>query len=131
MRQSELSPADIALLISLEEAMWRAETRFDLKFMQQHLAADFIELGRSGRIYNRAQCLAAAPQPINCRLPLANLQVRLLDADTAQLLYDSILTQENGAIEYTHRSSLWTRTPDGWVMRFHQGTPFVPDELNA
>ncbi|WP_172425071.1 DUF4440 domain-containing protein [Vandammella animalimorsus] len=133
MRQSELiRPADVAVLISLEEAMWRAETRFDLEFMEQHLAADFIELGRSGRTYTRAQCLAAAPQPIVCRLPLPNLQVRLLDADTAQLLYDSIVTRETGELEHTHRSSLWTRTAaGGWVMRFHQGTPFVPDVLGA
>ncbi|PJJ99621.1 DUF4440 domain-containing protein [Lysobacteraceae bacterium NML03-0222] len=131
MQQSEPSPADVAVLIALEEAMWRAETRFDPKFMQQHLAADFIELGRSGRRYSRAQCLAAPPQTIGCRLPLSNLELRLLDADTAQLLYDSIVTRETGELEYTHRSSLWTRTANGWVMRFHQGTPFVPDELNA
>ncbi|PJK12829.1 DUF4440 domain-containing protein [Lysobacteraceae bacterium NML07-0707] len=131
MRQSELSPADIALLISLEEAMWRAQTRFDQAFMERHLAADFIELGRSGRIYDRAQCLAAAPQPINCRLPLSNLRVRLVAADTVQLLYDSCVTQVTGELEYTHRSSLWTRTADGWVMRFHQGTPFVPEVPDA
>ena len=131
MRQSELNPADVAILVSLEQAMWRAETRFDPVFMARHLAADFIELGRSGRSYTREQCLAAAPQPIACRLPLPNLHVRLLDADTAQLLYDSIVTRETGELEYTHRSSLWTRTAHGWVMRFHQGTPFVPDASGA
>ncbi|PJK13036.1 DUF4440 domain-containing protein [Lysobacteraceae bacterium NML120232] len=131
MQQSELSPADVAVLISLEEAMWRAETRFDPKFMEQHLATDFIELGRSGRIYNRAQCLATTPQTIGCRLPLSNLQVRLLNADTAQLLYDSIVRRETGELEYSHRSSLWTRTANSWVMRFHQGTPFVPDTIGA
>lgn len=131
MLPCELSPEDVALLVSLEEAMWRAETRFDMTFMAQHLAADFIELGRSGRIYNRAQCLAAAPQAIVCRLPLPNLHVRLVAADTAQLLYDSIVTRETGALEYSHRSSLWTRVPTGWMMRFHQGTPFLPDECTA
>jgi len=29
-------------------------------------------------------------------------------------------------IEHARRSSIWSRTGDGWVMRFHQGTLYVP-----
>jgi hypothetical protein len=46
-----LSEADRQKLIRLEEDMWREETRHDTQFMQQHLASDFFEFGRSGRIY--------------------------------------------------------------------------------
>ena len=65
MPPCELSPADIALLVSPEEAMWQPETRFDMTCMAQHWAAD-----------------------------------------NAQLLYDSSVTGESGALQYSHRSSL-------------------------
>ena len=48
-----LSASDQAELTRLEEAMWRSETRFDKAFQEQYLAADFVEFGRSGRVYAR------------------------------------------------------------------------------
>lgn len=131
MHHMPLADADIAALTALEEAMWRPQTRFDRAFMERHLAADFIEFGRSGRTYTRAQCLAAPPQPIGCRLPLSRLQIRLLDAHTAQVLYDSVVQREGQTPEYSHRTSLWTRTTTGWVLRFHQATPFVPEATSS
>ena len=40
-------------LRGLEESLWRAETRFDRKYMDAVLAPDFAEFGRSGRRYDR------------------------------------------------------------------------------
>ena len=105
--------------------MWREETRFDSAFMQTALAKDFFEYGRSGRTYTRQEILAAPREAINAVIPLPNLTVRLLDGETAQVTYDSAATYD-GVIEYAHRSSIWSRTAQGWVMRFHQGTPFAP-----
>jgi hypothetical protein len=64
-------------------------------------------------------------QPTLAVLPLPNLRIRLLDADTAQVTYDSTVRYD-GEVEHGHRSSIWSRTADGWVLRFHQGTPFPP-----
>ena len=122
-----LSAEDRAILTQLEENMWREETRFDMKFMQKALASDFVEFGRSGRTYTRAQSLAVQRQPTDAVLPLPNLAIRLLDDNTAQITYDSAVTYD-GVVEYGRRSSIWSRTQDGWVMRFHQGTPYVPSD---
>ena len=121
----EISKEDRAVLTRLEEDMWREETRFDIQFMERTLASDFFEYGRSGRTYTREQSLAVPRQPTDAVLPLPNLRVRLINEDTAQLTYDSAVTYD-GIVEHGHRSSIWSRTPDGWVMRFHQGTPYVP-----
>jgi len=118
-----LADADRSQLVHLEECMWRAETRFDLAFMERTLAPDFFEFGRSGRAWTREQILDMAGRRIDAVLPLPNLQVRLLDADTAQLTYDSEVSFD-GVVEHAHRSSIWSRTAGGWVLRFHQGTPF-------
>jgi hypothetical protein len=120
-----ISEEDRAELTRLEEAMWRAETRFDPGFQQARFAPDFFEIGRSGRVYSREQIVSVPPQEIRAVLPLANLAIRLIDRDTAQLTYDSQVSY-GAATEHGRRSSFWSRTSSGWVMRFHQGTPFVP-----
>ena len=123
---SMLSSEDIEMLRQYEEAMWREETRFDTSYMECRLAQDFVEFGRSGRIYDRAASLAASPQAIGARLPLAAFSVRALSDTLAQVTYDSCVTLGGDKTLYAHRSSLWSREADGWKLRFHQGTPFEP-----
>jgi len=122
---SEVTDEDRRELTRLEEAMWREETRFDIGFMEKHLAYDFFEFGRSGRTYTRAQSLAAPRQPMDAVLPLPDLNIRMLNHDTAQLTYFSAVTYD-GVVEHSRRSSIWSRTAQGWIMRFHQGTPYQP-----
>jgi hypothetical protein len=125
MQAVELSIEDRAALERLEESLWREETRFDSKLMDEVVAQDFFEFGRSGRIYERADTLSAGRQPIDALLPLPNLKIRLLNEDTAQVTYDSGVKHKR-VVEYGRRSSIWSRTKRGWVLRFHQGTPYLP-----
>ena len=118
-----VSDLDRSLLTRLEENMWREETRFDKQFMEASFAFDFFEYGRSGRKYTRADSLNVSAHAIDAVLPLPNFEIRLLDIDTAQVTYNSAVTYE-GVVEHARRSSIWSRTVAGWVMRFHQGTRF-------
>jgi hypothetical protein len=121
-----LSAEDIAELTRLEEAMWIAATRFDATFQQERFAPDFFEFGRSGRIYAREQItFPGGGEEIKAQLPLDGLRIRVLDGATVQLTYNSHVDYD-GAVEHARRSSIWTRTDNGWVMRFHQGTPYEP-----
>ncbi len=117
----EISYQDTKELEKLEEDLWRSEVRFDLKCMEEILAPDFIEFGRSGRVYTKADTIGIPSQPINAEHPLANFKARLLDANVAQVTYISVVSYETG-IERARRSSIWSRTQDGWELRFHQGT---------
>jgi hypothetical protein len=121
---SELSEEDYGALMRLEEAMWREETRFDKAFMERALAPDFFEFGRSGRTYTRQQILDFPREPIASQLPLEDFRVRLLDANTAQLTYNSKVRNQD-VMECGRRSSIWSRSGDTWVLRFHQGTPYA------
>ena len=114
-----------AELTRLEEDMWREGTRYDLAFQERRFAPDFIEFGRSGQVYTREQVICTNPKQIQAVLPLPNLSVRLLDTHTAQVTYDSQVTHA-GTVQYAHRSSIWSRIDEIWVMRFHQGTPYMP-----
>lgn len=104
--------------------MWREETRFDKAFMERALAPDFFEFGRSGRTYTRQQILDFPGEPINAQRLLEDLRVRLLDANTAQVTYNSRVRYQD-VVESARRSSIWSRSGDTWVLRFHQGTPYA------
>ena len=118
----ELSSQERTRLELLEEGLWRADVRFDLKRMDEILAPDFFEFGRSGRVYEREDTLRIPEQPINAKLPLMNFSARLLNSNVAQTTYISAVTY-NDVEELANRSSIWSRTEHGWRLRFHQGTP--------
>ena len=105
----------------LEESLWRPETRFDPDYMERVLTVDFFEFGRSGRIYDRADTIAAEPQPIDAVLPLRDFEVHAVTADIALVTYVSEVHADD--IQVANRSSLWMRQGGEWRLRFHQGTP--------
>ena len=118
---------DFEDLQRLEESLWRAETRFDPALMRNTLAPDFVEIGRSGRVYSLEQVLAVAAQKIPAQLPLPHFAIRLLAPDVALVTYDSDVDYPTGR-ELAHRTSIWSRFEAQWRCRFHQGTPFFPPE---
>lgn len=119
----ELSNEDRATLERLEEELWREETRFDRARMSEIIAPDFLEFGRSGRIYRRDDSLNVPRQAIEAVLPLPDFEARLLDRGIAQVTYNSAVTY-GGVVQHARRSSIWWRTSGGWLLRFHQGTPY-------
>lgn len=113
-----------ATLQALEESLWRAETRFDDARMGRLFAEDFLEFGRSGRIYTRDEMLLGngATTEIEAVLPLPEFRIRKLSDEIYQVLYVSKV-RYGATLEIGNRSSLWRRKTDGWELCFHQGTP--------
>jgi hypothetical protein len=112
---------DVEELRKLEESLWRTETRFDQAYMDRVLSPDYFEYGRSGRIYTREEVLNVPMQEIKARLPLRDFKVHPLTDDVALVTYISEVATEELLVG--NRSSLWVRTPSGWRIAFHQGTP--------
>jgi hypothetical protein len=121
----EISSEDRYTFQRLEEELWREDTRFDTKRMNELIANDFFEFGRSGQVYQRQDTLEIARQTIDAVFPLPEFHVRLLNDNVAQVTYNSAVRYD-GVVEYARRSSIWSRTTNGWMLRFHQGTPFQP-----
>lgn len=120
----ELAPEDLETLRSLEESLWRTKTRFDNGLMEKLFAPDFFEFGRSGRTYSRTDMLFVPrdSRPIKATLPLPNFHARHLSDEIVQVTYISEVV-DDGVLLRGNRSSIWSRTADGWQLRFHQGTP--------
>jgi hypothetical protein len=119
----KLSSEETEKLRTLEESLWRAETRFDRELMESTFAPDFYEIGRSGRIHTRQACLDVARQPIDAVVPLPDFAVRVISPDVVQVTYSSLVRYDD-TLEKGRRSSIWSRAGEGWLLRFHQGTPF-------
>lgn len=120
----DLAPEERDALRALEETLWRAETRFDPELMDQTFAANFVEFGRSGRRYERADMIFEPDSDavIDARLPLPDYSVELIAPDVALATYTSEV-RYGDELERGRRSSLWTRVEGRWKLRFHQGTP--------
>ena len=120
-----LTPENMNALRALEVSLWTAETRFNPGLMARTFDKDFVEFGRSGRRYDRADRIFPADQmqDIDIRLPLPDYAVDLIAPDVALATYTSEV-RFDGTVQRARRSSLWRRFGGGWKLRFHQGTPF-------
>ncbi|HEY3755722.1 MAG TPA: DUF4440 domain-containing protein [Opitutaceae bacterium] len=117
---------DTGELERLETDLWRTETRFDRRWVNEAVAEDFVEIGRSGRVNSRAQVVDASSEPINAVIPLGNFKARLIAADVALVTYNSARTCGD-EVQRGRRSSIWSRESGRWILRFHQGTPYTDD----
>ena len=117
-----------AELRRLEESLWRAVTRFDRSYMDEILAADFFEFGRSGRVWSREDVLSSPSTALNAQLPLPHFRVKMVSDEVALVTYRSRV--DSNESELANRSSLWRTTDRGWKLIFHQGTPTRPSQLD-
>lgn len=90
--------------------------------MEQLLAPEFVEFGRSGKVYGREETLSAAYYDIRCTFPLKHFAAYCIEANVFLVTYvsESFIEEE---VLLVNRSSMWIKTPQGWQLRFHQGTP--------
>lgn len=92
--------------------------------LERLLHADFHEVGRSGRAYDRATVLAwLSSQATLPDVVSDGFRVERLAADAALLHFRSALRDAGRPRQYTLRMSLWMLTVAGWQLRYHQGTP--------
>jgi hypothetical protein len=112
-------------LRSLETELHKDETRRNRKRMETLLHPDFVEFGRSGVRYTRADILKEfGPDTVLPAIHSRHFDVAVLAEGVALLTYLSAhMNAAGNPHRHTLRSSVWVCTEAGWQMRFHQGTP--------
>jgi hypothetical protein len=112
----------LAELIRREPIFHKPEfgtTRADFEKMT---AADFWEVGASGRQYSRAFILEEVERrsgkPQIDQFETTNFRCRQLANDIYLLTYTLL---QNGE-RRTRRSTIWQRSIEGWKIIYHQGT---------
>ena len=113
-----------AQLRALEERLLDPQVRASPQALGQLLADEFVELGSSGRVWDKQGVLAALPGESGVRYSLENLRARRLAPDVALVTYRATRTElPAGRESHSLRSSIWQFRDGRWQMVFHQGTP--------
>lgn len=113
----------------LESELHHPGVRLDEPRLQALLHADFREVGRSGRGYDRATLVRfLAEQGRSATYPEDVVSdcfaVQALGPTSALLTYRSAHRLPDGPLtQHTLRSSVWVNEGRGWQLLYHQGTP--------
>ncbi len=112
-------------LRELEVLLHQPQARSDPRKLDELLHDSFIEFGRSGRSYCKADFVRELPAEQNPPLVWSqDFAIERIADGVALLTYKSAhLDAEGETSRHTLRASLWQRTGDGWKVRYHQGTP--------
>ena len=103
------------------------EVRSSAAVLDRLLADDFLEIGASGRVFDKAQIIAALESGALLEATVEDLRVRFLAPGIALATYRlRSRTAGNEADRFSLRSSLWIFRSDRWQLRFHQGTLTTP-----
>jgi hypothetical protein len=123
--EAEATAELLATLSALEAELHHAGHGCPGGRLEQLLHPQFHEVGRSGRLYTRAEVLAfLAAQTSVPDVQSDGHRAEQLAEGLVLLTYRSAQRRSGGELElHTHRASLWQRMPGGWQMRYHQGTP--------
>lgn len=119
------NPTHVRRVKALEEKLLSIEVRRSKAALESLLADDFIEIGRSGRAYNKAQVIEALLRGSASLAPtFSEFKVHMLADGLFLATYFSVNKVNNLA---SRRSSIWRKTGNSWQMVFHQGTPAAAD----
>ena len=111
-------------LKQLEEKLLEPRVRSSAEAMEGLLADEFLEIGSSGRIYNKQQTLEALGRETATRWSLSDFRALWLAPDLALTTYRvSRFTSQDGQTATSLRSSIWAIKDGRWQLVFHQGTP--------
>ena len=110
-------------ILQLEEKLLQPDIRKSSNEIEQLLADDFMEIGCSGRTYNRQQVIEALQNESTAKMTISDFEIMNL-AETVVLAtfretkFNAVNRIENESL----RSSIWKMFGDKWKMIFHQGT---------
>ena len=108
-------PTDEEHVVALERALLTGDVRSDRAAVAALLHPEWQEVGRSGRLWTRADVLDEIG-PID-PVSLDVVAVDRVDRDTILLVWRALADGRS-----TLRSSTWVRVGGHWQQRFHQGT---------
>jgi ribonuclease HI len=111
-----LEESDEEVVLRQERALLSEEVRSDVAELAALLHPDFVEIGRSGRVWNRDDAALSPAADPSVLIDVVSLD--RLSADAILLVFHA-----KDARGSTVRSSLWLREGQRWRLRLHQATP--------
>ena len=112
-------------LQQLEESHTGLEVRMSRERLDEILADDFFEIGSSGFMHDKKECLETGV--VLTEMKLHNYEIYPLAHDVVLATYFLVDTTRE---RNTLRSSIWKFINGKWQLYFHQGT-ITPLQLNS
>ncbi len=110
----------------LEERLQQADMRKSAKDVAELLADDFVEIGSSGRIFDKQATIDGLQHESPAEISLTDYQARILAPDVVLVTYRAVRSASAPAqTTQSLRSSIWKRLDGRWQLVFHQGTPLL------
>jgi hypothetical protein len=112
------------LLRQLEERLLQPEGRRSAQDVADLLADEFVEIGSSGRVFNKQQILESLQHEEPTQRSMTEFRSTLLAPGVILTMYRVIrLNRSDAPLLSSLRSSIWRLQDGRWKMVFHQGTP--------
>ena len=117
---------DVRNAVEAELSLLRPEVRSSAEAVEALLDPEFVEVGASGRRWDRPAMVAALGSGVITDLePIEATEVAGVQlAD--DLVHITYVSRRTGGTA-VRRSSLWRRTDGTWRLYYHQGTPTPED----
>lgn len=107
-------------ILELEERLLTQDVRTSRQSLDGLLADDFVEIGSSGRVYDKASIIDALLTETRRDITVSEFKVREMSTDQAHATYRATDAATGSA---SNRSSVWRYEQGVWRMAFHRGTP--------
>ena len=137
MRRNRPGKMELAeQLRQLEEWLLEPSIRRDAEKLSALLADDFLEIGSSGRAFNRTRIIEELrTEPLRAPVLLGDFVARLLAPGIALVTYRTSHQDGSGVlVGQAMRTSIWVNRDNRWQLQFHQGTKIEspdPPEIAA
>ncbi|HAT7072934.1 TPA: GNAT family N-acetyltransferase [Legionella pneumophila] len=112
------------LIYKLELSLLNQTIRQSKSKLNQLIADEFVEFGKSGKVYKQHNILDSLPFEKTRTVSVLDFEVKELSQNVILAMYKAI---ENDAVSL--RSSIWKLYGDEWRIIFHQGTK-IPEACN-
>lgn len=110
----------------LEMELLSMDTRRDAERLNELIADEFTEIGKTGRIYTKKKVIEALNDEDDFEAEIVSWKVTFL-TDTIALAIYTVLQHkgENNFGQSSIRSSIWRSSGGQWQIIYHQGTPLT------
>ena len=108
---------DLDHVLDLERELQTPAVRGDVDRLRELLAPDFLEIGASGRQWDREAILNLLSHESGVDIQMSHLAARALTPEIIQVFW---VSEQQG--RRARRTSLWQQADGRWQQVYHQGT---------
>lgn len=109
------------MLFSLEQRLAQVGKRLSAEEASSLIAEDFLEFGSSGKVWSKAEIMAAMSQWSPVERTVNDFRVRELSTSVCLVTY-KVIRVDGQPAPFSLRSSIWRKCGESWQIVFHQGT---------